>query len=86
MLFWEEQGNRAVRQGKWKLVWDVNVGRWELYDLEADRTEMNDLAEKNPGKIKELASAYELWDKTTGRTAGSAAKPRANPPKQSQPK
>jgi arylsulfatase A-like enzyme len=79
MLFWEEQGNRAARQGKWKLVWDVKVGRWELYDLEADRTELNDLAKSNPAKVKELASAYERWDRTTGRTAIPPGQPKVKP-------
>ena len=66
--FWEQDGNRAVRQGKWKLVWDVEQKRWELYDLEADRTETNDLASQLPGKLKELAAAYDRWAEATGHT------------------
>ena len=38
-LCWDWSGNRAVRQGDWKLVWDKDLKQWELYDLEADRTE-----------------------------------------------
>ena len=79
MLFWAQLGNRAVRQGKWKLVWDVKVGRWELYDVEADRTETKDLAGKNPAKVKELASAYESWAKSTGRTASTPGKSGGKP-------
>ncbi|MHC4568526.1 MAG: arylsulfatase, partial [Planctomycetota bacterium] len=48
-IYWEHEGNRAVRQGKWKLV-SRHPGEWELYDLEADRTELNDLAQKHPAK------------------------------------
>ena len=47
-IYMEHEGNRAVRDGKWKLV--ALAGRpWELYDEEADRTEMRDLAAQNPG-------------------------------------
>lgn len=59
-LFWEHEGNRAVRQGKWKLVSRFG-GPWELYDMEADRTELNDLAEKHPEKVAELKSLYDAW-------------------------
>ena len=48
-IFWEHEGNRAVRQGKWKLV-SKHPGGWELYDIDADRTEMHDLAAQNPGQ------------------------------------
>ena len=64
-LFWEHEGNRAVRQGKWKLV-SRHPGNWELYDLEADRTELHDLAGANPEKVKELAAMYDAWAKRCG--------------------
>jgi arylsulfatase len=59
-IFWEHEGNRAVRDGKWKLVAKENQA-WELYDIEADRTELNDLAAKQPDKVKELSAQWELW-------------------------
>ena len=59
-LFWEHEGNRAVRDGKWKLVARENQP-WELYDMEKDRTEMNDLAKKNPSKVRELAADWDAW-------------------------
>jgi arylsulfatase len=59
-ICWEHEGNRAVRQGRWKLV-SRYPDHWELYDLEADRTEMNNLADKQPTKAAELAGKYEQW-------------------------
>ena len=64
-IFWEHEGNRAVRQGKWKLV-SKHPGGWELYDMEADRTEMHDLASTHPEKVNELKSLYEAWAKRCG--------------------
>ncbi|MBN1589353.1 MAG: arylsulfatase [Pirellulales bacterium] len=59
-LFWEHCGNRAVRDGQWKLV-ATNVGPWELYDLDADRTETHDLAKQRPEIVARLAKLYEDW-------------------------
>jgi arylsulfatase len=59
-LFWEHQGNRAVRHGKWKLV-SEHANEWELYDLDADRTEMHDLAAERPQKVRELKNLYKAW-------------------------
>lgn len=60
-LYWELFGNRAVRQGKWKLVWDNQPKKWELYDLKADRTETDDLAEKHPKRVKKMSRAWHDW-------------------------
>ncbi len=62
-IFWEHEGNRAVRDGRWKLV-SRYPGRWELYDMEADRTELNDLAPSFPAIVKDLSGAYETWAKS----------------------
>ena len=48
-LCWEHEGNSAVRQGKWKLV-SAYPDWWELYDMEADRTEMHNLADQTSGQ------------------------------------
>jgi len=60
-IFWEHEGNRAVRQGKWKLVAKGPRGPWELYDMVADRTELNDLAAEQPARVKQLAAAWQAY-------------------------
>ncbi len=60
VLFWEHEGNRAVRKGKWKIVADFQRP-WELYDIENDRTELNDLAKKYPRKVRQLGDLYDRW-------------------------
>ena len=59
-IFWEHEGNRAVRSGKWKLV-SKFPGGWELYDLHADRSEMHNLASKHPDKVRSFSRKYEQW-------------------------
>jgi len=59
-IFWEHEANRAVREGKWKLVGKENQP-WELYDMERDRTELHDLASSEPMKVKELAAKWDAY-------------------------
>jgi arylsulfatase A-like enzyme len=59
-LFWEHEGNRAVRKGDWKLV-SKYPGSWELYDLKQDRTELHDLATQHPEIVEDLKTMYEAW-------------------------
>ncbi len=65
-LYWEHEGNRAVRQGKWKLVSRYPENRWSLYDLANDPTELNDLSNRHPDKVKKFANQYETWASRTG--------------------
>jgi len=76
-IFWEHQGNRAVRQGKWKLV-AAHREPWELYDLEADRTELHNLATQYPEKVNELKTLYRSWAKRCGVQPWPLKKPNAN--------
>lgn len=59
-LFWERGGNKAVRDGKWKLV-STNDDKYELYDIEKDRAENTDLAAQYPDVIQQLKSQYKVW-------------------------
>jgi arylsulfatase A-like enzyme len=59
-IFWEHESNRAVRDGRWKLVAKAD-SPWELYDMENDRTEMRNLASTKPDKVKELAAKWDAW-------------------------
>ncbi|MDA0590517.1 MAG: arylsulfatase [Planctomycetota bacterium] len=61
-IFWEHEGNRAIRDGKWKLVAKENRP-WELYDMSKDRTEMHDLADKMPDLVKQLDETWTAWAK-----------------------
>jgi arylsulfatase len=61
-LGWEIFGNRAVRQGEWKIRWEykpLGKGDWELFNVAADPAERNDLAAERPDKVKALVA---LWD------------------------
>ena len=60
-IAWQWSGNRALREGKWKLVWDKLDKRWSLFDLEADRTETNDLASANPKRVVRLKKDWFAW-------------------------
>ncbi|HVI99489.1 MAG TPA: arylsulfatase [Sphingomonas sp.] len=60
MLFWEHEGNCAVRDGKWKLV-SRFPNNWELYDMEADRTETDDVADANPEQMRRMLDAFQAW-------------------------
>jgi arylsulfatase len=64
-LFWEHEGNRALREGSWKLVAKGAAGAWELYDMSSDRTEMHDLASAEPEKVKDLSAKWDAFARRT---------------------
>jgi arylsulfatase A-like enzyme len=61
---WEHEGNRGFRDGKWKLV--AKSMDWELYDIEADRTELNNLVTVYPDIATEMITKYEKWASWVG--------------------
>ena len=77
-IYWEHEGNRAVRMGRWKLVskaddnsfiWDkiaeLDVKNWELYDMEIDRTELNDVSKEHSDLVRKMADMWLVWAKRT---------------------
>jgi arylsulfatase len=64
-IFWEHEGNRALRIGDWKLVAKGSGGPWELYNLAGDRTEMHDLAGAEGARAKEMVGVWNRWAERT---------------------
>lgn len=64
-VFWEHEGNASVRHGNWKLVREYQKP-WELYDLSADRTELQDLSQAHPERKREMIALWENWGEATG--------------------
>jgi arylsulfatase A-like enzyme len=66
-ICWEHEGNRAIRQGNWKLVQLANdPDSWELYDLASDRIESANLAAERPDVLQRLSAEYDRWAKRCG--------------------
>lgn len=67
-LYWEHEACRAIRIGDWKLVSLAGdapdyEGEWELYNLAKDPTELNNLVNEYPDKVKELQQKWNTWAK-----------------------
>jgi arylsulfatase len=60
-LYWEHEGNAAIRVGDRKLVRKGRDSDWELYDLKADRTELHNLATTHPEEVQALDAQWEAW-------------------------
>ena len=70
-LFWHHSGNRALREGNWKIVSAADNGNvWELYDLTTDRAESNNLAAKETERLKAMAERWEKLEKEYVAQAG----------------
>ena len=64
-LFWEHEGNRAMRDGQWKLV-SRYPGEWELYDMFQDRTELHDRAGGESVRVSRMIDRYDEWAMESG--------------------
>ena len=67
-IFWEHEMNKAVRMGKWKLLSEAKLtgmnykaGPWELYDIDADRSEEHNLAASNPVLVEKMIKLWETY-------------------------
>ena len=70
-IFWHHSGNRALREGDWKVVSSGEDGYvWELYDLSTDRAESNNLAAKEPERLKAMIERWEKLEKEFVAQAG----------------
>lgn len=81
-LFWEHEGNAAVRVGDDKLVRYGRDGAWELYDMHADRSELHNLEDQQPDKAKALAAKWEAWAERAHVKPYPAGGKKRNKPKQ----
>lgn len=81
-IYWEHEGNRAVRLGDWKLVAEHSKP-WELYNIAQDRSEQHNLSQQEPGRVQQMAALYdayaaranvEPWDKVIPKQKPKAGK------------
>ncbi|MDY3555165.1 sulfatase-like hydrolase/transferase [Gemmata sp. JC717] len=74
-LWWQHEGNRALRVGDFKIVAAGKDAEWELYDLKADPTETKNIANEKPEKVRELAAAWQKEAETYYALAKKDAAP-----------
>lgn len=68
-LGFEHHGNLALRDGRWKIVSAYRRNqqtRWELYDMELDRTELNDLSQSDPQRLAAMVEKWQAWADRVG--------------------
>lgn len=68
ILYWEHIGNKAVREGDWKLVGrddPMDLENWELYNLANDRSELDNLASEHSVRVRSMANAWIQWAEET---------------------
>lgn len=61
-IYWEHEGNQAIRMANWKLVRRHGTP-WELYDIDNDRTELNNLAARETARVEMMSAKWEAWAK-----------------------
>jgi arylsulfatase A-like enzyme len=75
-LGWELFGNRAIRQGDWKLLSMLKkaggTGDWQLFNLREDPAELHDLSKKYPERREMMKKLWEQYATSNGVIAGDA--------------
>ena len=74
-LWWQHEGNRALRAGDWNIVAAGKDSPWELYDLSTDRSETKNLAAEMPEKVRDLAAQWSLQTEENNALAKRDALP-----------
>ncbi|MFM8880261.1 MAG: DUF2341 domain-containing protein, partial [Verrucomicrobiota bacterium] len=78
-LWWQHEGNRALRMGDWKIVAAGTNAPWELYHLAEDRTETRNLASRHPERVREMALRWEAMTAAHAATARAQSTRSAKP-------
>ena len=74
VIYWEHEGNLAVRDGDWKLVRKY-PGDWELYNMAEDRTELHDLRHTDLDRAARMIRWHEEWAARIGVRDWPLARP-----------
>jgi arylsulfatase A-like enzyme len=64
-LVWEHEGNKAIRDGRYKAV-SKHLKGWELYDIETDRSETINIADQKGNIVLNLAARWNNWADRVG--------------------
>lgn len=73
-LYFHFSTDRALRRGPWKLV-SAKLGKWELYNLDEDRTELNDVSEQHPERVAAMSKEWLRVAKDVERLGGRQLAP-----------
>ncbi len=68
-LCFEHHGNLALRDGRWKIVSQYQRDqprKWQLFDMENDRTELHDLATEHPDQLAKMVADWQRWADRVG--------------------
>ena len=65
-LYWEHLGHRAIRKDGWKAVFTPLTERWELFRLDDDPTEIDDVGNEHPDRLAELIATWTAWAARVG--------------------
>lgn len=73
-LYFHFGNDRALREGPWKLV-SAKLGKWELYNMDEDRTELHDLAAQEPERVEAMKAKWFKTAKEVDRLGEDGLKP-----------
>ena len=65
-LYWEHNGRKAMRKENWKIVAPQHTTTWELYDINSDRNELDNVAKKYPDIVEQMKTEWGIWADSVG--------------------